>query len=105
MKKQRLNEGTGWGLAEFSRGLEEMADRKRKADLERFESMLTELPNFTTHIKSLEHDALLDQFVWWSGGRSDPKETEIRSQYHDAIRKEILRRMNSVIPCFFAPIG
>lgn len=82
-----------WGLSEFSEGIRLMNERHEAEAVARFAKIRDELPARVAALKTMEHDELLTRLVEFYGSRGDPRETELRQAYYDAIRTEVMRRL------------
>lgn len=80
-------------ITEFSDIIKRMGDEREERQLKFLAELEERLEPFSMALEVLSPRELLESYVEWLGGRSDPRETVLRSQYANAIRIELLKRM------------
>lgn len=80
-------------LSDWSDTIRRIGDENRKKQDAFLAKAEADMPKEIKALPSKTDDELLDLFVQFQGGRSDPRETVLREKFAKAIRKVILKRM------------
>jgi hypothetical protein len=82
-----------WDMDEFSATIKRMGEEREERFVEFLDRTRADMPGQVAMLPTKSHSELLDLLVQFTGGRSDPRETELISEFHVHIRAEIIRRM------------
>lgn len=81
-------------LSDWSDSIRRIGEENERKQLERLKKMEEELPGAIEDLGKVPNGMLIDLFAQFHGGRSDPRETVLREKFFEAIKDEILRRMD-----------
>lgn len=84
-----------FNMSEFSDVLQRLGEENEAKKVKMLTLLDASLPAFIVALPDLTPDMLFDDLEYWFGGRSDPRETEARQKYYEAVKAEMIRRMIS----------
>jgi hypothetical protein len=75
--------------------IEDITKDSAEKETVRLKKMEDALPDAIAKLVTMSSKNLIDHMLDFYGGRSSPRETELRTKYHSACRAELEKRLQS----------